>query len=59
LQILRRLNSIKYSRASFSFKWANGELTNVLRAVCVIVIRELTDSDVLPRRDIPVLTLGL
>ena len=37
----------------------NGELTDVLRAACVNVIRELTDSDVLLRRDIPVLTLGL
>jgi hypothetical protein len=37
-----QIKSIKYSEARSRLRWLNGELTNVPRAVSLLVIRELT-----------------
>jgi len=50
LKLLSRLNSIKYSRATYCVKWLNGKEVNVLRFISVVFIRKMTTSEIFKPR---------
>jgi hypothetical protein len=49
----RRFSATKYPRASSRLSWLNGEYTNVSSTISVLVIREMTASEILPRDKVP------